>query len=142
MKRTVLMLALTLAVGVVLGAIGNQALNAQQDPVKRTVLQKVDLGDKEGTMYVAELAPGASSGKHFHPGPESIYLLGGTMILEKEGHPATTLKSGDSASMPAKHIHEAKNDSTSEALKVLVFLVAEKGEPLTTPVTQPYFWKK
>jgi hypothetical protein len=87
MKRTVLMLVLTLAFGIVLGVLGNQALNAQQEPVKRTVLQKVDLGDKEGTMYVAELAPGASSGKHFHPGPESIYLLGGTMTLEKEGHP-------------------------------------------------------
>jgi quercetin dioxygenase-like cupin family protein len=142
MKRTVLMLVLTLAFGIVLGVLGNQALNAQQEPVKRTVLQKVDLGDKEGTMYVAEIAPGASSGKHFHPGPESIYLLGGTMTLEKEGHPAMTLKSGDSASMPSKHVHEAKNESATEAMKVLVFLVAEKGQPLATAVTPPYFWKK
>jgi quercetin dioxygenase-like cupin family protein len=142
MKRRVLMLALTLTVGIVLGAVGNEALDAQQEPLKRTVLQKVDLGDKEGTMYVAEAAPGASSGKHFHPGPESIYLLAGTMILEKEGHPAMTLKPGDSASIPAKHVHEAKNDSTTEGLKVLVFLVAEKGQPLATAVTQPYFWKK
>lgn len=142
MKRTVLMLALTLALGIALGAIGNQALNAQPELVKRTVLQKVDVGDKDGIMYVAELAPGASSGKHFHPGPESIYVLAGAMILEKEGHPAMTLKSGDSASMPAKHQHEAKNDSTTEALKLLVFLVGDKGQPIATSVTQPYFWKK
>ena len=142
MRRRVWMFGFTLAVGIALGAIGNHAVNAQQEPVKRTVLQKVDLGDKEGIMYVAELAPRASSGKHFHPGPESIYILGGAMILEKEGHPAMTLKPGDSAALPAKHVHEAKNDSTTEALKVLVFLVSERGQPLATAVTQPYFWKQ
>ena len=142
MKRIVWMLGLILATGLAAGGIGNQALNAQQKPVKRTVLQKVDLGDKEGVMYVADVAPRASSGKHFHPGPESIYILEGTMILEKEGHPAVTLKPGDSASLPAKHVHEAKNDSATEALKVLVFLVSERGQPLATAVTQPYFWKQ
>lgn len=142
MRRTVVTLALTLAVGIALGMIGTQVLNAQQDPVKRTVLQKIDLGDKEGIMYLAEIAPGASSGKHFHPGPEAVFILEGSGILEKEGQPPMTVKAGDSFAVPAKHIHEAKNDSTTAQWKVLVFLVGEKGQPLATSVTQPYFWKK
>jgi quercetin dioxygenase-like cupin family protein len=125
-----------------LGISGNRILNAQQDPLKRRVLQKVDLGDKEGTMFIAEISPGASSGKHFHPGPETFYILGGAMVLEKEGHAPMTLKAGDSGSMAAKHAHEAKNDSTAEPLKVLGYIVGDKGQPLATAITQPYFWKK
>jgi len=140
MKRMGWMLAL--AAGIVLGGIGNQILNAQQQPVKRNVLQKVDLGDKEGIMYVAEIAPGAASGKHHHPGPESIYILQGSGTLDKEGHASMTLKAGDSLAIPAKHVHEAKNASATEQWKILVFLVGEKGQPLATAVTQPYFWKK
>jgi hypothetical protein len=43
-----------------------------------------------------------------------------------------TLKVGDSAHLPHKHIHKAKNASTTEQVKVLVFLVGEKGQPIIT----------
>jgi hypothetical protein len=36
--------------------------------------------------------------------------------------------------MPARHIHNAKNASATAPVKVLVFLVGEKGQPLVTPV--------
>jgi len=42
MKRIVLMLVLTLAVGIALGVIGNRVLTAQQAPVTRTILQQKD----------------------------------------------------------------------------------------------------
>src|SRR5215831_1575464 len=61
--------------GIVLGALGDRFLSAQQPSVKRTELLKADLdgmAGKEGIMYIAELAPGAAAGKHFHPGPEFI----------------------------------------------------------------------
>jgi hypothetical protein len=35
---------------------------------------------------------------------------------------------------PAKIVHDAKNASTTAPTKVLVFLIAEKGQPLATPV--------
>ena len=80
MRRTVITLGLTLAVGIILGALGDRFLSAQQPSIKRTELLKSaieGMDGKEGVMYVAELAPGATAGKHFHPGPEFAYILDG-----------------------------------------------------------------
>ncbi|MBF8261204.1 MAG: hypothetical protein HW376_733 [candidate division NC10 bacterium] len=38
MKRTAVMLAVTLVVGIALGVIGSRSLNAEQQPLKRTML--------------------------------------------------------------------------------------------------------
>jgi quercetin dioxygenase-like cupin family protein len=131
------MLALTLAIGIALGVIGNQVLSAQQQPVTRMILQQKDLegiAGREVIMYRAELASGGVAGRHYHPGPELLYVLEGALILEHDGQAPMTLKAGESAHVPAKHIHNAKNASTTGPVKVLVFLVGEKGQPLATPV--------
>ena len=43
------------------------------------------------------------------------------------------VKTGEVMFNPAKHIHQAKNMSTSEPAKVLTCMIAEKGQPLTIP---------
>ena len=137
MRRTVIILGLTLAVGIVCGALGERFLSAQPQPVKRTELLKTELegiAEKEGVMYLAELAPGAAAGKHFHPGPEFAYVLEGSLLLEPQGKPPLTIKAGEAFHNPAKIVHDAKNASTTAPTKVLVFLVADKGQPLATPV--------
>ena len=137
MRRSVLMLTLTLVVGIAIGIMGTQVLNAQyaqQEPIKRTVLQKVDLGDKEAVMFIAEIAPGASGGKHFHPGHELFYTLAGSWILEPEGKPPVTLKVGDVGNQLPKAVHNATNASKTAPAKILGVLLAEKGQPLSTPV--------
>ena len=137
MKRLTIILGLTLAVGIALGALGDRFLSAQQPPLKRTELLKTDLEDmagKEGVMYIAELAPGAPAGKHFHPGPEFAYVLDGSLIFEQQGKAPMTLKAGEAFHNPSKIVHDAKNASTTAPVKVLVFLVGEKGQPLATPV--------
>jgi quercetin dioxygenase-like cupin family protein len=137
MHRTVVMLTIALVVGIAVGMLGNQILIAQQQPVTRTILQQKDLegvAGREVIMYRAEAVPGGVAGRHYHPGPELVYVLEGALILEPDGQPPMTLKAGESAHMPAKHIHNAKNASTTEPVKVIVFLVGEKGQPLTTPV--------
>jgi len=58
----------------------------------------------------------------------------GTLIIEVDGQPPVTLKAGESVYIPAKQIHNAKNGSTTAPVKVIVFMVAEKGQPLATPV--------
>jgi quercetin dioxygenase-like cupin family protein len=85
-------------------------------------------------MYRADFIPGGALGRHFHPGPELIYVLDGVLILEQDGHPPVTLKVGDTAYLPHKHIHKAQNASTTGPAKVLVFLVGEKGQPIITLV--------
>ena len=137
MRRMALVLMPTLAAGIALGAIGSQALMAQPTPVTRTTLQQKDLEGAEGReviMYRADFVPGGALGRHFHPGPELIYVLEGALTLEQDGHPPVTLKVGDTAYLPQKHIHKARNASATAPVKALVFLVGEKGQPIITLV--------
>jgi quercetin dioxygenase-like cupin family protein len=136
MKRMAFMLALALVVGIVMGVVGNQFLNAQQ-PVKRTELLRTDLPGiegKEGIVYIAELAPGAAAGKHSHPGSELFYVLEGSMILEVEGKPPVTMKQGEANHLPPKQVHDVKNASATAPMKALIFQIPAKGQPLVTPV--------
>ena len=135
MKRTAL-IALTLTVGIVIGAFGNQILSAQQEPVKRTALLKTDLAGiegKEGIMVMLELAAGAASGKHYHPGHEFAYVLSGSGTLEIEGKESVAFKPGAIAHLTPKQVHNAKNTGKTP-LKVVAFAIYEKGQPPVTPV--------
>lgn len=137
MKRTVGFIALGLSLGVVLGTIAGNRSNAQPSPVTRTMLQQKDIEGmpgREAVVYVAEFTPGAASGRHFHPGPEVGYVLQGSLVLEADGHAPITLEAGQSFHNPSRHVHNARNASASQPVKVLVFLVGEKGQPLATPV--------
>ena len=137
MNRTVVTLTIALVVGIAVGMFGNQVLVAQQQPIKRTILQQKDLEGAPGrevVMYRAEVVPGGVAGRHYHPGPELLYVVEGSLIIEPDGEKSMTLKVGESMHMPPKHIHNAKNASTKAPAKVVVFLVGEKGQPLATPV--------
>ena len=137
MKRKVIMFTSILVVGIAIGMIGGQFINAQQSPVKATVLQKVDLTGiegKEGIVGLAEIAPGTIVGKHYHPGHEFVYILEGSQILEIEGKPPVTYKAGDTWYLSPKQVHSTKNVSETAPVKVLAFAIADKGQPLTVPV--------
>ena len=137
MGRIALALASGSAVAVAAGLVSAQVLMAQATPVTRTILQQKDLEGAEGReviMYRADFIPGGSLGRHFHPGPELLYVLEGALILEQDAHPPVTLKAGDHSYLPFKHIHKARNASNTEQVKVLVFLVGEKGQPIITLV--------
>jgi len=136
MRRTLIILGLTLAVGMTLGAFGERFLSAQQASIQRTELLKTAIAGMEGKeaiMYIAELPPGAAAGKHTHPGEEFAYILDGALTLEPQGQAPKTYKAGEVFHNPAKMVHDAKNTSTSGSTKVLVFLIAEKGQPLASP---------
>lgn len=131
------LLAPALVAGLAAVAIGTEVLMAQSVPITRTMLQQKDLdgvAGREVVMYRAEIAPSGAVGRHFHPGPELIYVLEGALILEHDGHPPVTLKAGESTHIAAKHVHDARNASTTQPVKAVVFLVGEKGQPLATPV--------
>ena len=116
MRRTTIILGLTLAVGITLGAFGERFLSAQQSGVKRTELLKsaiAGMEGKEAIMYVAELPPGAAAGKHTHPGEEFAYVLDGALTLEPQGQAPKTYKAGEVFHNPAKVVHDAKNTSTT-----------------------------
>jgi len=136
MKRRVLTLSLTLVVGISLGIIGGQVLNAQQEPVKRTALLTADLAGmpgKEVYMGITELAPGAASGKHYHPAETFVYVLQGSVTSEKPGTAPVTYKAGQAIHELPKVVHESKNPTTAP-VKLLVFQIGEKGQSRSVPV--------
>ena len=137
MRRTAVLLGVTLAVGIAVGAIGARVLSATQGPVTRTVLLETDLAGmegKEGFVILAEIAPGAATGKHSHPAHEFAYVLEGEGLLEVEGRQPVSLKPGVAIHQPPGQVHNGKNASTTAVLKILAVYIAEKTQPLTAPV--------
>jgi quercetin dioxygenase-like cupin family protein len=137
MPRTGVMVVLVFALGMGVGWFGHQRLSAQQAPVTRTVLLRTDVAGvegKEAVIVVAEIAPGATTGKHGHAGQEFAYLLEGSLRLVAEGKPAVTLTPGEVIQQPPRQVHEGQNTSATAPVKVLAFYIAEKGQPLTTAV--------
>jgi quercetin dioxygenase-like cupin family protein len=137
MKRTGVLLTLTLTVGIALGVIGTQAVNAQQEPMKRTLLLGTDLEGikgKEAILARVEFAPGATTDPHYHLGEELAYLLEGMISMEVKGQPPVTLKPGDTFHLAPKQVHRVKNLSTTTPAKALTFTIIEKGQPPTVPV--------
>jgi quercetin dioxygenase-like cupin family protein len=123
---------LTLALGLVLIAT---SVGAQQPGFSRTVLQRGDLSTpgREVVTAVAEFEPGATVGKHTHPGEEVAYVLEGTILLEQDGKPPVTLKAGQTFLIPPGTGHNATNKGTAKA-RVLANYIVEKGKPLATPI--------
>jgi quercetin dioxygenase-like cupin family protein len=108
---------------------------AQQPAFKRTVLQQGDISvpGREAVTAVAEFEPGASSGRHTHPGEEIGYVLDGQLLVEQDGKAGVTLHAGQTFLIPAGTVHNATN-SGSATTRVVATYVVEKGKPLATPV--------
>jgi len=66
-------------------------------------------------------------------GDEALYVLEGSMTLEYDDKPAVTVKAGESAYNAPKLVHNAKNASTTTPVKIVTFMVSEKGHPLAIP---------
>ena len=128
-QRTGLVAATMTLVVVALGT-----LMAQAPAFKRTILQQVDLSapGREAITAMAEFPPGSETGRHTHPGEEVSYVEMGPVVLEVDGQPARTLKTGEAFMVPAGVIHNAHPAAGSSA-KVIATYIIEKGKPATTP---------
>src|SRR5215467_15814850 len=112
-KRTVQGIVLAGALSVV-GILAQQA--TPSNGFTRTVVQQQDLPstpNREVVQVVAEIQPGAESGRHTHPGEEVGYVLEGTVTLAEDGKPDVLKKAGEGFVIPAGTIHNAKNLSSS-----------------------------
>ncbi len=136
MKKT-LRMAGGVAVALMMASFAAQAQQpaAPQSGFKRTVVQQGDLSapGREVVQAIAEIQPGAESGRHTHPGEEVAYILEGTVMLEVQGKPAVPKKAGDAFIIPAGTVHNARNSGKMVA-KVLGTYIIEKGKPVATPV--------
>jgi quercetin dioxygenase-like cupin family protein len=125
-------IARTILIGAALVAVAGAAV-AQEGGIKRTPLQKVEFPDGYVTVSgIAEIPVGGSAGRHTHPGIETGYVLEGESELLVDGQPTRLLKAGDSYSIPAGVVHDAKVHGDKSA-KVLAVYVVDKTKPLASP---------
>ena len=126
--------AFVAVVACLLGVALDRTAFAQQSGITRTVLGRIDVPQGpqyEGVMAIAEIAAGASSGKHRHPGVELAYVLEGSMTVEHSDGTSKTYKAGDS--FQHSDVHNAKNTS-KVPVKILAVYIVEKGKPMAEPV--------
>jgi quercetin dioxygenase-like cupin family protein len=70
-------------------------------------------------------------------------VLAGSTTRYVEGKGWVPAKPGDVFYIPDNVVHETKNMSTTEGLKLLVFRIHEKGNPIVNlRIEEAYFWKK
>jgi len=113
-------------------------LPAQNPGIQRTVVHKADVSvpGREAVIARVEIAPGASAGRHTHPGDEISYVLEGEAEILIEGQPARKVRAGEGFVIPAGAKHDARNTGPTPVKLVGVYVV-EKGKPLATPAPLP-----
>ena len=103
-----------------------------------TVLFNQDLADlpgKTGQVLTVEFAPGEVSAPHRHNAHTFVYVLEGSVVMQVQGGEAKTLAAGQIFYETPEDIHRvAKNASTAEVAKILVFFIKDSDTPATIPV--------
>jgi quercetin dioxygenase-like cupin family protein len=139
-RRETLVLKQILALAALLsltasGSIAAQPLpaGAPPTPIKRTILQKVDVptANYETITGIAELSPNVNIGRHTHFGPETGYVMEGELVVLVDDKPPLALKTGGSYQIGPGVRHDAR--AGEKGAKVLAVYVVEKGKPLATP---------
>jgi mannose-6-phosphate isomerase-like protein (cupin superfamily) len=122
-----------LGLGFGVALIGAATLGAQSPPVKRTDLLTAELTAMDhpiAYLWVGELAPGATTGRHSHPTARLVYVLEGAVTLEVDGQAPTIYKAGEAFQEAPNVVHNVRNASATQSAKALGFQVAAKGQPL------------
>ena len=92
---------------------------------------------KEGMMLTIEFAPGASSPPHLHHASTFVYVLEGSIVMQVKGGKEVTLSAGQTFYESPDDVHTVGRNASKTALaKFLVFLVKEKGSPVSLPAPQ------
>ena len=123
--------------GMLLASASAVLLFSQASGIQRTVVHKADVSvpGRDAVIARVEVAPGASAGRHTHPGDEISYVVEGEGEILIDGQPPRKVKAGDGFVIPAGAIHDARNPGTVP-LKLVGVYVVEKGKPLATPAAK------
>jgi quercetin dioxygenase-like cupin family protein len=115
------------------GIVAGGAIFAQNPGIKRTIVKTQDVSDgHQAVIASVMIAPGASAGRHTHPGEEISYVIEGEGEVLIDGQPPLPIKAGDGFVIPAGAIHDAHNTGTVPIKMAAVYYI-EKGNPLATP---------
>src|SRR5712691_12768508 len=102
-------------------------------PIKRTILQRVDVpGTNLELIYASlEVSAGFRAGRHNHPGVVMAQIVDGSFWLQVDGQSEQVFQAGESLTLPDRIVHN--EGSTDKPVKLNVVYVLEKGKPLASP---------
>jgi quercetin dioxygenase-like cupin family protein len=94
------------------------------------------IAGKEAVVLTVEYGPGESSRPHRHDANVFVYVLEGTITMQVKGSSPVTLHPGQTYYESPSDIHTvSENASKTAPAKILVFIVKDKGTPVTRAVT-------
>ena len=100
-------------------------------------LMSKDLADfpgKEGLMITVVYPPGSSDPIHRHNAHAFVYVLEGSVVMQVKGGKEITLTPGQSFYEGPDDVHVvSRNASNAKPAKFVVFLVKDKGAPVSVP---------
>jgi len=101
----------------------------------KTLYQAPIPGLQGKEMIVKHLALPAKfvGGKHMHPGPVYVYVLEGELTIQQEDG-TKTFKAGNLYAEDINTAMIAKNISTNNSVKILVFQIGNIGQPMMIKV--------
>ncbi|HEY6874308.1 MAG TPA: cupin domain-containing protein [Geobacteraceae bacterium] len=80
------------------------------------------------TAMTVDVAPGAETGWHKHPGPVFAYVMSGKLSVEIEGGKQLSFEAGDAIIEVINTMHNGKN-SGNVPVKLVVFYLGSEGTP-------------
>jgi quercetin dioxygenase-like cupin family protein len=134
MKRSVNIRTAAL-VAVLLCAAGGPLL-AQQNVVTPLMTKALpDMPGKEALMLTVVYPPGGGDPVHRHNAHAFVYVLEGTVMMQRKGEKPVTLTAGQTFYEGPDDVHVVgRSASTTKPAKILVLLLKEQGAPAVVPV--------
>ncbi len=95
----------------------------------------VGIPGKQLLMLTVEYLPGGASLPHRHDAQVCVYVLQGELTMQVAGSPPVTLRQGQTFYESPSDIHVVSaNASKTAPAKILVFIVKDKGAPVSRDV--------
>jgi len=127
--------------GLVLWPLWTLAADTRPTPPSADVKQLIDealtgVSGKEILMLTVEYPPGGASLPHRHDAQVFVYVLQGELTMQVAGSPAVTLRQGETFYENPTDVHlVSANASKTAPAKILVFIVKNKGAPVSRDVS-------
>lgn len=99
-------------------------------PLLKTTLAGDD--SKQVLVGRAQFEPGATTGRHTHPGDEYATIVRGELTLHVEGRDDRKVVAGEAYHSPKGVVHETVNTGYEPAEVISTFVV-DKNQPLIIP---------
>lgn len=128
--------AVVVAVALSALTVGSSADEASRPKMSVKLLMKTTVsGDesREAIVGMGEFPPGASTGRHTHPGDEYATVLEGELEILMDGQPTKHVKAGEAYHNERDVVHETRNAGSVTAKVVSTFVIA-RGQPISRPV--------